>query len=167
MKKELTTQKVEPSYVYPVNEENLNKFKHSKNKLISKDKKYLLIYSDAHLEEIYDYFKWLDQQDYLSRCSITDAAFEDLLVEANIKPEFDTQKYKSFLTKADGKDEKVIIFDDPNHIFSHVLCNVEDLNNGQAPAEYIQVAASVEDYGKKVEDVIPAGYFRYQKKEVK
>jgi hypothetical protein len=167
MKKELSVQADNKSYVYPATEENLLRFKENNHKLMSKDRKYILIYSEKHLEEIYDYFDWLYQQDYLGHCSMTDMAYEDLLVEANIKPQFEPKKYTSMLTKANAKNERVITFEDPKNIFTHFLCNSEDLEKGQSLAVYVQVAASVKDYGKKIEDVIPSGYFKYQLNEVK
>jgi hypothetical protein len=168
MKKEINNQADNRSYVYPATEENLLRFKEDEHKLLSKDKKYILIYTESHLEEIYDYFEWLFQQDYLLKCSMTDRAYQDLLVEAKIKSEFDSKKYKSTFIKPDLINELVITFDDPKqNIFSHVLCNAKDLEAGRSIALFLEVAASIKDLGKKIEDVIPSGYFKYQLNEVK
>lgn len=167
MKKELNILEDNKSYVYPATEENLIRFKDDEHKLMSKDKNYILIYSEKHLEEIYDYFEWLSEQDDLSKCSMTDAAYKDLLVEVNIKPKFDPKKYKSMFTKANSKNELVITFNDPKQIFKNTLCNIEDLEKGQSNASYLQVAYSAEETGKKIEDATQLGYFTYQVNEVK
>jgi hypothetical protein len=168
MKKEMNVLDDNKSYVYPATEENLLRFKEDEHKLMSKDKNYILIYSEKHLEEIYDYFDWLYEQDQLLKCSMKDLAYEDLLVEANIKTEFDPKKYSSMLTKANTNNELVIRFDDPKHnILKDILCDAQDLKNGRSIGLFVQVAASVNDFGKKIEDVIPSGYFKYQRNEVK
>ena len=150
------------SYIHLATEGTLNKYKDHLLKLVSDDKKYLLVYTQANLNELMDYYDWLYEQGVFADSSPSDLDYETLLVDAGIKKPFNPELYVSSFVKLDDKTEKLISFLDSNMAISHVVCNLKELSTSKALAKFVMIAASVQDGGKSIKEVIPTGYFTFK-----
>lgn len=162
MKKDKNIIIEEQSFIYPATEENLKKFKSNKLKLISDDRKYLLMYTQINLNEIIKYYEWLFEEELYSNSSPSDMEYETLLEDADIKKPFNQELYAKSLNKFDEKTEKLIYFIDSKMEISSIVCNLKELSTGKALAKFVMVTASVQDYGKSIKEVIPTGYFTFK-----
>ena len=88
MKKEKLQIIESQSYIYPATEDILKKFKDHSLKLISDDKKYLLVYTQINLNELIDYYEWFFEQELFAKSSPSDMEYETLLEEFDIKKPF-------------------------------------------------------------------------------
>jgi hypothetical protein len=152
----------EKSFVYPANEENLKKFNNHKLKLISDDKKYLLIYNENEFNEIVDYHEWLFEQDLFAKSSPSDLEYETLLVDVHIKKTYNHELYATSFVKLDEKIEKFIYFNDSKMAISTVVCSLKELSSGIAIPKFVMVASSVANHGKSIKEVIPDGYITFK-----
>ena len=152
----------EKSIVYKATEENFKKFKYHPLKLVSDDKKFLLVYVKQDLIEISDYYDWMFEQSELAKSSISDIEYENLLEETKIKKPFKQDLYETAFTKYDEKIEKFIYFNDSKMAISTVVCSLKELSSGIAIPKFVMVASSVADYGKSIKEVIPDGYFTFK-----
>jgi hypothetical protein len=112
MKKEKLQVIESQSYIYPITEDIIKKFKDHSLKLISDDKKYLLVYTQINLNELIDYYEWLFEQELFAKSSPSDMEYETLLEEFDIKKPFNHKLYASSANKFDEKTEKLIYFND-------------------------------------------------------
>ena len=162
MKKEKLQVIESQSYIYPATEDILKKFKDHSLKLISDDKKYLLVYTQINLNELIDYYEWLFEQELFANSSPSDLDYETLLVDTDIKKPFNNDLYVSSFIKLEEKIEKIIYFLDSKMEISSIVCNLKELSTGKAIAKFVMVAASVENYGKSIKEVTPNGYFTFK-----
>ena len=162
MKKDKNIIIEEQSFIYPTTEENLKKFNNHKLKLISDDKKYLLIYNENEFNEIVDYHEWLFEQDLFAKSSPSDLEYETLLVDAHIKKTYNHELYATSFVKLDEKTEKIIHFNNSKMPISCTVCNLKELSTGKALAKFVMVAASIQDHGKSVKEVTPTGYITFK-----
>jgi hypothetical protein len=162
MKKEKLQVIESQSYIYPITEDIIKKFKDHSLKLMSDDKKYLLIYTQINLNELIDYYEWLFEQELFVNSSPSDLDYETLLVDTDIKKPFNHELYATSFIKLDEKVEKIIYFHDSKMSISSVVCNQKELSTGKALAKFVMVAASVENYGKSIKEVTPNGYFTFK-----
>jgi hypothetical protein len=162
MKKEKLQVIESQSYIYPITEDIIKKFKDHSLKLISDDKKYLLVYTQKNLNELIDYYEWFFEQELFAKSSPSDMEYETLLEEFDIKKPFNHQLYASSGNKFDEKTEKLIYFNDSKMEISSIVCNLKELSTGKAIAKFVMVAAGVEDYGKSIKEVIPQGYITFK-----
>jgi hypothetical protein len=167
MKKEKLQLIESQSYIYPITEDIIKKFKDHSLKLISDDKKYLLVYTQINLNELIDYYEWLFEQELFAKSSPSDMEYENLLEEADIKKPFNHDLYVSSFIKLDEKIEKIIYFHDSKMEIGSIVCNQKELLTGKALAKFVMVAASVENYGKSIKEVTPNGYFTFKLKGAK
>ncbi len=154
----------EISIVYTATQENLKKFKHHPLKLVSDDKKFLLVYVQKDLLEISDYLKWIFEQQALAISSISDIEYETLLEETKIKKPFKHDLYETAISKYDEKIEKFIHFYDSKMAIGTIVCSLKELSSGMAIPKFVMVASSVADHGKSIKEVIPDGYFTFKLK---
>jgi hypothetical protein len=161
-------EKIENNYIYKATSENLKVFKDHPRKLMSDDKKYILVYSEKYLQEIYDYYDWLTEQDRFGKFSQSDWEYDYLLLDLGIKKPFEADWYiTSTLTPIDELKTIIIKFQDSKTVFGAMLCNKEDLNQGKAIATFIQLAYPFNYVGKSVKDVKDVkaiGYFTFLRK---
>ena len=164
MKKEKLQVIESQSYIYPITEDIIKKFKDHTLKLISDDKKYLLVYNQINLNELIDYYEWLFEQELFGNSSPSDLDYETLLVDTDIKKPFNHELYATSFIKLDEKTEKLLFFNDSKMSISSIVCNLKELSTGKAIAKFVMVAASVQDHGKSVKEAIPTGYITFKLK---
>jgi hypothetical protein len=152
----------EKSFVYTASEENLNKFKDHPFKLISDDKKFLLVYIQKDLIQISEYYNWDIEQQELAKSSLSDIEYENLLEETKIKKPFIYNLYEKAHTKYDEKIEKFIHFYDSKTEIGTIVCTLKELSSGKAVPKFVMVTTSLENFGKSIKEVTPNGYFTFK-----
>ncbi len=155
--------KREISYIYPSTKENLSVFQDHPRKLVSDDQKYILIYSEDHLNQVIEYYDWLNERDRIGMFNESDHDYDDLLSDLDIKKQFDWELFKIINYFVDQEKEVVITFHNTNQVFQDLACNKKDLLNGKAEAVFLQALVSIKDKGKSVKEAKVSGYFAFTK----
>lgn len=155
--------KNEKSYMYPATEENLKTFKDHPRKIVSDDQKYILVYSEDHLNEVLEYYDWLNERDRLGMFNESDHEYDDLLSDLGIKKSFNWDAFKIINYVVDNQQEVVITFHNSNQVMQDMVCIKKDLISGKSEAKFLQAYVSVKDYGKSVKDAKVTGYFAFTK----
>ena len=157
-------QNIEKSYVYKATPENLKVFKDHPRKLMSDDKKFILVYSEEHLQEIYDYSDWLLERLRFDQYSQNDKDYDDLLRELGIYKPFDFESYSNIYNQIDETKDIIITFNNSKSAFGTILCNQQELNKGKAKVTLVFLEKREGVFSKSVKDVKPLGYVTFERK---
>jgi hypothetical protein len=127
-------QKKTMSKVYLANNENKVKFKEEKNVIFSKDGMYMLVYTEEDLTLMNNYWWWTVEYEHFSKLSYQDFLYENVLVEAGIKEEFDPSGFCEALMKIDKEKKRVIHSWDSPTSFALIIFDENDSKTNGATA---------------------------------
>jgi hypothetical protein len=165
MKKEKINTHNEQCFIYSATPENLTMFKKYPHKILSDDKKYILIFNEAIFNEFKEYYEWFFQKQDLGKYSFTDFEYYDLLTDLGIKKPLDLELFKETSSELDESSEIIINFYDSKTPLQSVSCNLKELSSGKALAKIVIVFASYKDIlVKSIKEVKPKGYFSISKR---
>jgi hypothetical protein len=127
------------SKVYVANDINKAKFKDEKYISYSEDGKYILVYTQADLLLLYDFYEWSDAEEYVINSSYEDLLYHNILEDAGSKKKFDQGKYQRLMIKIDSETEIVATFKVCKPFISSVeiLFNINDSENNGANITFI------------------------------